>query len=173
MKDELSKEAADDGDDEEIRSILQEVCTVTNMGFAALARVTETRWIACQVVDRIAFGLTPGGELEVQKTICNEIRHHRQAVVFDDAIEDPLWETHPVPIFYGFRSYASLPISLTDGTFYGTLCAIDPEPRQVSSDAVIGALRAAASRIAALLDAKRGLVDLPVSRAGSPVGRPN
>lgn len=165
MKDELARMAADDGDDDEIRAILQNVCTVTNMGFAALARVTEERWIACQVVDRIAFGLTPGGELEVQKTICNEIRQHARAVVFDDAIEDPRWETHPVPIFYGFRSYASLPVILADESFYGTLCAIDPEPRQVSSEAVLATLRAAATRIAALLSAKRGIRRPPGSRA--------
>lgn len=159
MKDELSRRSVGDGDDEEIRAILQDVCKLTNMGFAALARVTEERWIACQVIDRVDFGLTPGGELEVQKTICHEIRQHAQAVVFDDAIDDPRWETHPVPIFYGFRSYASFPIVLADGTFYGTLCAIDPDPRQVSSEAVVAALRAAATRIAALLSAKHDLLD--------------
>jgi len=162
MKDDLARAAVVQGDDEEVRAILQEVCDLTEMGFAALARVTEERWIACQVVDRIAFGLTPGGELEVQKTICNEIRQHPEAVVFDDAVDDPKWETHPVPIFYGFRSYASFPVILADGTFYGTLCAIDPARRNVSSEAVITALRAAADRIAALLSAKLGLEPLPL-----------
>ena len=165
MRDELGARAVDDGDDDEIRAILEEVCAVTNMGFAAVARVTHDRWIACQVLDRIEFGLTPGGELEVQKTICNEIRRHARAVVFDDALDDPAWETHPVPIFYGFRSYASFPIFLADGGFYGTLCALDPAPRHVSSDAVIAALRDAAARIAALLSARRGLGPL----AGSAV----
>lgn len=163
MKDELSRRSAGDGDNEEIRAILQDVCKLTNMGFAALARVTEERWIACQLIDRVDFGLTPGGELEVQKTICNEIRQHAQAVVFDDAIDDPRWETHPVPIFYGFRSYASFPIVLADGTFYGTLCALDPEPREVSSEAAIATLRSAASRIAAVLSAKHDLLNHPTS----------
>ena len=163
MKDGLAREAVVEGDDEEIGAILREVCTLTSMGFAALARVTEKRWIACQVVDRIAFGLAPGDELEIRKTICDEIRQHPRAVVFDDAVDDPRWETHPVPSFYGFRSYASFPIVLADGTFYGTLCALDPEPRQVSSEAAIGALRAAASRVAALLSAKRGLLAVPNS----------
>lgn len=155
MEDELLTQAIDDGDDVAIRTILSEVCELTHMGFAAVARVTENRWIACQVVDRIEFGLTPGDELEVQKTICNEIRQHAQAVVFDDAVDDPKWETHPIPIFYGFRSYASFPIFLADGSFFGTLCAIDPNPRQVSSESVIAMLREQAARIAALLSAKQ------------------
>jgi GAF domain-containing protein len=156
MTDALVEQAVVEGDDDEIRSILHEVCDLANMGFAAVARVTEDRWIACQVVDRIQFGLAPGAELEVQKTICNEIREHSQAVVFDDAIDDPAWETHPVPLFYGFRSYASFPIFLTNGSFYGTLCAIDPDPRQVSSDAVVAMLREGAGRIAKLLSSKAG-----------------
>ena len=44
--------------------ILEVVCRSTGMGFAAVARVTEQRWICCAVRDEIAFGLTPGGELE-------------------------------------------------------------------------------------------------------------
>ena len=156
MRDELATQAVADGDDEEIRAILRQVCDLTQMGFAAVARVTEDRWIACQVVDRIMFGLTPGGELEVQKTICKEIRDHAQAIVFDDALDDPAWETHPVPFFYGFRSYASLPIILSDGSFYGTLCALDPAPRRVSSEAIIAALRDQTNEVAALLSAMRG-----------------
>src|SRR3546814_10149476 len=98
MKDDLIVEAVADGDNDAIRAILADVCSLTNMGFAAVARVTEDRWIACQVFDKIEFGLTPGGELEIATTICNEIREHGQAVVFDDDTVDPAWrseETKP------------------------------------------------------------------------------
>jgi GAF domain-containing protein len=155
--DALALQSVADGDDGEIRDILAEVCASTQMGFAAVARVTEDRWIACQVLDRIGFGLTPGAELEVQKTICNEIRQHAQAVVFDDANDDPAWETHPVPVFFGFRSYASFPVFLADGSFFGTLCAIDPAPRQLSTADVLANLRNCASRVAAILSAKRAV----------------
>ena len=40
------------------------------MGFAAVARVTEHRWIVCSVKDEIAFGLQPGIEVKVETTIC-------------------------------------------------------------------------------------------------------
>ena len=155
--DALASQSVADGDDDEIRAILAEVCASTQMGFAAVARVTEDRWIACQVLDGIGFGLTPGAELEVQKTICNEIRQHAQAVVFDDANDDPAWETHPVPVFFGFRSYASFPVFLADGSFFGTLCAIDPAPRQLSTADVLANLRNCASRVAAILSAKRAV----------------
>ena len=43
-------------------------------------------------------------------------------------------------MLYGFESYASFPIVLADGSFYGTLCAIDPEPRALNAHETIAAL---------------------------------
>ena len=57
-----------------VPTILDVVCRATGMGFAAVARVTEQRWICCAVNDLIQFGLQPGGELKVETTICHEIR---------------------------------------------------------------------------------------------------
>ena len=110
--DSLSNQIADLGDDAEVQAILAEVCRITDMGFSAVAYVTDDRWIACQVDDRIDFGLSPGEELEVSKTICAEIRGDGKRVVIDDTSADPDWWSHPVPILYGFHSYVSLPIML-------------------------------------------------------------
>jgi len=74
-----------------VPSILDVVCRMTGMGFAAVARVTGERWIACCVQDDIAFGLVPGGELKLESTICHEIRGHREPVVIDCVAEDPLY----------------------------------------------------------------------------------
>lgn len=62
--DDLQNEAVALGDDKRLHEILREVCVLTGMGFAAVARVTEHRWIACQVLDKIDFGLDPGDELK-------------------------------------------------------------------------------------------------------------
>jgi signal transduction histidine kinase len=64
--------------------ILEVVCRSTGMGFAAVARVTDQRWVCCAMRDEIAFGLTPGGELEVETTLCHEIRQSHEAVVIDN-----------------------------------------------------------------------------------------
>ena len=93
-----------------VPTILDVVCRTTGMGFAAVARVTEDRWIACAVRDEIAFGLQPGGELEVETTICDEIRDSGQPVVIDHVAEDAAFCGHPTPTMYGFQSYISMPI---------------------------------------------------------------
>ena len=51
---------------EAIPTILNVVCRVTGMGFAAVARVTESRWVCLAVNNEINFGLEPGGELKVE-----------------------------------------------------------------------------------------------------------
>lgn len=154
MKDAFAATVAAEGDDPAIRAILNEVCTLTGMGFAAVARVTEERWIACQVVDKIEFGLDPGDELEIKKTICDDIRQGGEAIIIDAVGADPEWRRHPVPMLYGFESYASIPIFLADGSFYGTLCAIDPQPRALSAAETIAALHNYARKVAAILSTR-------------------
>jgi GAF domain-containing protein len=151
MRDEFAAEAAAQGDDDRIRAILEKVCSITDMGFAAVARVTEDRWIACQVLDKIEFGMEPGSELDIKTTICSDIRKSGKQVIIDQIAADENWRTHPIPILYGFKSYASLPITLTDGSFFGTLCAIDPEPRAVSAPETVAMLESFAREVAGLL----------------------
>lgn len=119
-----------------IENLLKIVCHTTGMGFSAVARVTEEKWITCSVHDAISFGLKPGDELEIQTTICNEIRAAREAVVIDNVSEDPVYCNHHTPKIYGFKSYISVPIFRKDGSMFGTLCAIDPEVHKVSSPEV-------------------------------------
>jgi GAF domain-containing protein len=148
---ELKAESIALGRDERLRAILRDICAATGMGFAAVARVTEHRWIACQVEDRIDFGLDPGDELKIHETICDEIRASGEAVVIDDTSDDIKWSRHPVPVIYGFKSYCSFPVYLDDGSFFGTLCAIDPAPRQVTDVAIVEMFSTYAKAVGAIL----------------------
>jgi len=120
-----------------IPSLLEVVCRTTGMGFAAVARVTTDRWIACSVRDEINFGLKPGGELRIETTICNEIRQYGNVVIIDHVANDELYRDHHTPKIYGFQSYISVPIVLKDGEFFGTLCAIDPAPARLNNSHTI------------------------------------
>lgn len=136
-----------------IANILEVVCLTTGMGFSAVARVTEESWVACAVKDQINFGLLPGDELKLETTICNEIRQHQEAVVIDHVAIDEVFANHATPLKYGFQSYISMPIKLKDGSFFGTLCAIDPQPAVLKTPSVIGMFTLFAELIAFHLDA--------------------
>jgi signal transduction histidine kinase len=133
--------------------ILEVVCRSTGMGFAAVARVTEQRWICCAVRDEIAFGVVPGGELVLETTICHEIRQSHEAVIIDNVAEDSAYCGHHTPAQYGFQSYISIPIVLSDGSFFGTLCAIDPRPARLDTPQTIGMFKLFAELIATHLEA--------------------
>ncbi|MCO5934627.1 GAF domain-containing sensor histidine kinase [Mucilaginibacter sp. RB4R14] len=135
-----------------ISLILEVVCRTTGMGFSAVARVTDDKWITCAVRDEIAFGLVPGSELKLETTICNEIRQHHNPVVIDHVALDVDFAQHHTPAIYGFQSYISFPITLKNGSFFGTLCAIDPNPAHLKNTQVMGMFKLFADLIAFHLD---------------------
>ena len=134
--------------------VMEVICRTTGMGFAAVARVTEQRWVACAVRDEIKFGLVPGGELKVGTTICAEIRDSGLPVVIDHVAADAIYRDHATPRLYGFQSYISMPIRRKDGSFFGTLCAIDPKPAKLQAPEVVGMFKLFAELIGLHLDAQ-------------------
>ncbi|MET4142079.1 GAF domain-containing sensor histidine kinase [Pedobacter sp. UYP1] len=120
-----------------ISKLLQVVCKVTGMGFAAIARVTEDRWITCISNDNLNFGLKAGDELAVNSTICYEIEKSHRAVIINNVSEDPAYRQHHKPIQYGFQSYISVPIILKNNEFFGTICALDPAPADLGRAEVL------------------------------------
>ncbi|KQQ67892.1 histidine kinase [Pseudomonas sp. Leaf127] len=137
--------------------ILRMVKQMTGMRFAAVARVTESHWVACAVDDALEFGLKPGGQLVVDSTICHGIRQHRQPVVFGHASQHPVYSRHPTPHGYKLESYISIPIIQADGHFFGTLCAIDPAPAEIEDPGLLDTLNLFAQLIATNLDLQRSL----------------
>jgi len=114
-----------------IPNLLNVICQTTGMGFAAVARVTDERWITCSVQDNVLFGLKPGDELQIKTTICDEIRQNPKPVIIDNVSEDKEYHDHHTPAMYKLQSYISVPIMRQDGSFFGTLCAIDPKPNSL------------------------------------------
>lgn len=113
----------------EVPLILDLCRQMTGMGFTAIARVTEGRWITCASLDHLGFGLLPGDELEVESTICHEVRACRDTIAIPDVDGSEVYRDHRTPRRYGFKSYVSVPIVRAGGEFWGTLCAIDPSAR--------------------------------------------
>lgn len=143
---------------ESVPLILEMVKQATGMRFAAVARVTDRHWVTCAVDDSIDFGLIPGSQLELETTICHEIRQNRQPVIFTHASNHPLFSRHHTPKLYGLESYVSIPIVTADGQFFGTLCAIDPAPASFDESTVLKTMGLYAQLIAMNLDLHKDLL---------------
>lgn len=135
-----------------VQSMLKMVLDETGMGFAAVARVTDTTWLACAVLDRIGFGLKAGQTLELKTTLCHDSRLSRAPIVVDDFQADPTYRSHHTPAIYGLQSYISVPVVLPDGTYFGNLCAIHPYPAKVSELRVVRMFEVFAKLIAMQID---------------------
>jgi len=136
MTDAINADIATIGRINAVPAILQVICETTGLRFAAVARVTESNWTACAVLDTLGFGLKVGGELEVATTLCHEIRSTHQTIVIDRASEDEQYCRHHTPQLYRFESYISVPVFRTDGRFFGTICALDPSPASLRGTAI-------------------------------------
>lgn len=138
-----------------VPSILQMICDETGMGFAAIVRVTHATSTACAVLDNVNFGLKPGGQLELQTTLCFESRAARAPIVVDRFSEVATYRSHHTPAIYGLESYISVPIVLPNGDYFGNLCAIDARPARVSEPCVVRLFEVFANLIGMQLENER------------------
>ena len=143
---------------EEVNTILDVICKITGMGFAAIARVTKDRWITCVALDSINFGLKPGDELEVETTLCYEVEASLEPVVISNVSKNTKYHNHHTPIKYGIQSYISVPIVLENNYFFGTLCAIDPSPANLDGSEILSMFKLYASMIAFQLNTSQKLL---------------
>lgn len=140
---------------EAVPRLLKVLCETTGMGFAAVARVTDQKWVACAVEDHVSFGLVPGGELPLETTLCHDVRSTDASIFIDHASQDPVFCTHHTPRIYKIESYASVPIRLPDGEYFGNLCAIDARPRSMREPKIIAMFELFAQLIALQLASDR------------------
>ena len=137
-----------------VTTILETVMLATKMRFAGVARVTADRWVACRTIDEVKFGLAEGDEIAIDATFCQTVRETFEIVIFNNAATDPVYQEHPIAVAFGIVSYASVPIYRADGSFFGTLCAIDTEPKDIKSPRAVAMLKMFADLIGRSLEAE-------------------
>lgn len=147
-----------------VPQLLDVVCRTTGMRFSAIARVTEDKWVTCTSLDNISFGLKKGDELPVETTLCSRVRDTNEPIFIEETEKDEIYRNHPVPKMYGITSYVSYPIYRKDGSFFGTLCAIDSVPAKVKTPEVQGMFKLFAELISFHLQAIEEL-DLAVKKS--------
>lgn len=140
-----------------VPAILKVITEMTGMRFAAVARVTQTTWTACAVLDNLNFGLQPGGELDLVSTLCFESMNSHLPIVIDNASEDPLYQNHHTPKMYRFKSYITIPVWRTDGSFFGTLCALDPEPARLRDSTIQSTMESFSRLLSLQIEAEENL----------------
>ena len=147
-----------------VPALLDFICQTTGMGVAVVARVTDDLWTVCAIKDTIGMGVEPGTSLDVNMTLCKESRAQREAIFINRISDHPDFCEHPGPRAYEIESYVTVPIVRRDGAYFGNLCAIDPQPREVSDPQTRAMFAIFADLIAAQLDSEDRLQASNVAR---------
>lgn len=138
-----------------VPKILETVASLTGLGFVAIAHVAENSWTTCAVWDKLDFGLKVGDGLDVTTTLCEEVRSTRTSIVIDHVEVSEQYRDHHTPRIYGFQSYFSVPIFRRDGSYFGTLCGLDPTPMKLSAPTTVSTLELFAQLISEQLETER------------------
>ncbi|WP_394370921.1 GAF domain-containing sensor histidine kinase [Salegentibacter lacus] len=91
--------------------------------------------------------------MEVETTLCEQVRREEEPIYIDNVATSETYAKHPTPAMYGFGSYISIPLYKKDGSFFGTLCAIDKKAANVDNEEVRGMFQLYADLISFHLEA--------------------
>jgi signal transduction histidine kinase len=140
---------------EAVPTLLEVLCEITGMRFAAVARVTGKTWTTCAVRDDLHLGVNPGDLLTLRTNVAFESEASRTPIVIERASTDPRYRTLTSENIYQIESYVSVPIFLRSGRYFGNLCALDPKPAKVTEPFVLFTFHRFAALIASQLDQQR------------------
>lgn len=116
---------------EALSNVLGLATRLTGMRFAAISHFTEAHWIACAVHDELHFGISVGDVLDIEKTLCGELRIRKCPIIIGDVSDDTFFLERNASKLYGFKSFVSLPIVFLDGNIFGSLCMLDYLPKKL------------------------------------------
>ena len=141
----------------EMPTLMRVVSEITGLRLVVVAHVADDSWTAVSVHDTMDFGLEPGGTLDVRNMLCDEVRERREPLVIEHAAEDVIYRGYPLEKIYGIESYIAVPIILKGGEFFGTLCAFDSRPTDLTGRHILPTFELFAGLIAADLDRQQTL----------------
>lgn len=117
-----------------VHTALRVLMRTTGLRMAIVARVTPDSWTACAVIDEADFGIKPGDQLNVNTTYCKVVNDSMAPIIIENAAQDPVYCNYPAFQLYAINSYIAVPLNRVDGTPFGVLCALDPNPSTLSPD---------------------------------------
>jgi signal transduction histidine kinase len=80
--------------------------------------------------------LPPGKGFAFEGSFCQYVQNSGAPLIIADALHDTRVNNIAMRSELGIRAYLGVPIYMPDGSFYGTVCAVDPLPRAFSQPQV-------------------------------------
>lgn len=122
----------------------------------ALWMVTRTDgddWIVLSARDE-AYGVEAGDVMSWSDSFCSRMVEGLGPMIAADASKHPVYVDAPIYSQLAIRAYVGAPVYAPDGTLFGTLCAIDPEPASGDLEKELPLIRLLSTMLGAVLAAE-------------------
>ena len=86
--------------------------------------------------DPSALTVPPGLQIPMTASPCQHVASSTRPFTASDMLNDPELMLLPAAKDMGATAYLGVPVTLSDGTFFGTLAALDTKPQQPSDEHV-------------------------------------
>jgi signal transduction histidine kinase len=137
-----------------VPTIMRVIAETTGMGWIGVTRVTPEVCMLCAVHDELDMGFRDGDIIPLANTLCDRVRQSHTDLVIANVSADPIYSGHDVPRLFGFQSYFSIPVFRRDGSFFGTLCGLDPTPAALDTGSTIDTIKLFAQLLSNQIDAE-------------------
>lgn len=118
----------------EIQSSLTLLVQLLGMRTVLVSEIVDDMLHVRIAVDKGGSGVTAGTSLRLDETLCRYVNTNEGFVSISDTAHDPHIRKLVARQGFPIGSYIGVPIHRADGSLYGTLCALDPEPQKPSKD---------------------------------------
>jgi diguanylate cyclase len=115
-----------------------------------VTRTTGNDWIVLAARDR-QYGIRAGQVFRWDDSMCYHMVRGAPRIAAD-ANEVPQYASAPIGRLLPIRAYIGVPLVRSDGSMFGTLCAIDPSPRDETVVRQLPLVETMARVIATMLD---------------------
>jgi len=125
------------------------------LGFE-LWMVTRTEgddWIVLQTVDN-GYGVRQGDVFRWSDSLCSQMVEGRGPRIAPCSTDVPIYAAAPIGRRMQIGAYVGVPLSLSDGRLFGTMCALHPEPRPAGVADELGSVELLARLLSNLLQAE-------------------
>lgn len=119
-------------------------------GLWMTTRTEENDWIVLQVEDH-GYNVEEGTVFCWADSFCSQMVQGLGPRIAPRAKDIPLYATAPISNLVPIGAYIGVPLTRADGTLFGTLCAIDPNPQQDSIQDALPMIELFATLLATIL----------------------
>lgn len=147
----ISEAVAAIGRIDAVPALLEVLCEISGMRLAIVAHVDGKVWTVCAVRDELQLGVASGAPLVLRTDLDLESQASRTPVVIVRANPYAPCSNPGLQALYHVECYVSVPIFLSNGRYFGAICALDPQPARVDQPFVLSTFKRFAAIIAAQL----------------------